>query len=283
MPIPLAAIVGGASVLSGIIGASAQSAANNKNIQFQWDMWNANNEYNLPKNQRLRMEEAGFNPALMYGNGSVGNTSSAMNMPDVKPVNPVQSLPESLNTYMNIKLQELQASNLEKDIEVKDSAIYSNVSNALNRDSQTETNKFRLEQLDRNKDLVNQQMIENLSFSQLKNLNLFNENTLFPLKKESQILDNLKTTKEINQITSSTKAIDLDNISRQIKNSELTAQTKITTFTMMRQYKNLIQDGKLKQAETLLKLFEAKLNSMNLTKSDNIILRQLISTVKQSQ
>lgn len=280
MPIPLAAVVAGASALGSLSSAYASDRANQQNIQFQWDMWNANNAYNHPLKQRERMVEAGFNPALMYGNGSVANTSSPMNMPDVKPVNPLSGVTDSLLTYAQFKINELQAENLKKDLEVKDSQILSNTSNSLNRDSQTETNRFRLEQLDRNKDLVNQQMLENLNFTQLKNLNLFNENTLFPERQKSAQLLNLKSEAEIKQIKASTKAIDLDNISRKLKNSQLPAQVKIETYTMMRQYKNLIEDGKLKQAEQLLKMYEAKLNTYNLSKSDNVIIRNIVPPLK---
>lgn len=50
--------------------------------QYQFDkaleMWNMNNEYNSPSSQMQRLKEAGLNPNLVYGNGSVvGNSSSS--------------------------------------------------------------------------------------------------------------------------------------------------------------------------------------------------------------
>lgn len=38
--------------------------------------WQMENEYNLPKNQMKRLEDAGLNPNLMYGQGSPGNAGS---------------------------------------------------------------------------------------------------------------------------------------------------------------------------------------------------------------
>lgn len=48
-----------------------------KSINDQERLWMMNNDYNSPKAQRARLEEAGFNPALMYGkSGSTGNSGS---------------------------------------------------------------------------------------------------------------------------------------------------------------------------------------------------------------
>lgn len=54
-------------------GASArkqyqyQSKLMDKQNQQQIDFWKMNNEYNTPFNQRVRLEQAGLNPDLMYG------------------------------------------------------------------------------------------------------------------------------------------------------------------------------------------------------------------------
>ena len=76
-------LVGG--VVSGIFGSNSQKRANEANMElakYQYEknleMWNRNNEYNTPEQQRKRMEAAGFNPNLVYGHGSVVNTSSSV-------------------------------------------------------------------------------------------------------------------------------------------------------------------------------------------------------------
>lgn len=85
----------------GAIGSAALGAAsNNKNISqnqmnndfnareaqkardFQLEMWNKQNEYNSPANQRRLLAEAGYNPYLGYDSntgvaGSTGSTSQA--------------------------------------------------------------------------------------------------------------------------------------------------------------------------------------------------------------
>lgn len=46
--------------------------------QNQWnmDMWQLQNQYNLPSNQVARLKAAGLNPALIYGNGGIQNESA---------------------------------------------------------------------------------------------------------------------------------------------------------------------------------------------------------------
>lgn len=68
----------------GLAGAALQHKYNKDLAQFQYDknleMWEKQNTYNSPIEQRKRLEEAGLNPALMYGNGSV-STGNASQMP----------------------------------------------------------------------------------------------------------------------------------------------------------------------------------------------------------
>lgn len=83
---PVGSAVSGAF---GLIGSALQYKYNSqlqeKQNQFNLDMWNLQNEYNSPQAQMKRFEEAGLNPALMYSQGNPGNAASA----------PVQGVPES--------------------------------------------------------------------------------------------------------------------------------------------------------------------------------------------
>lgn len=55
-----------------------------KQIDEQWKMWNAENEYNSASAQRERLEEAGLNPYMMMSGGSAG-TASSMTAPSAAP------------------------------------------------------------------------------------------------------------------------------------------------------------------------------------------------------
>lgn len=52
-----------------------------KQIQEQWKMWQAENEYNSPAAQRERLEEAGYNPFMNQD----GGTASSMTAPSAQP------------------------------------------------------------------------------------------------------------------------------------------------------------------------------------------------------
>lgn len=77
-------LTGGLSAIGNAItgGASArkqyqyQSKLMDKQNNFALSMYNMDNRYNSPVMQRARLEEAGLNPNLMYGNGGIQNTSS---------------------------------------------------------------------------------------------------------------------------------------------------------------------------------------------------------------
>jgi hypothetical protein len=77
-------VTGGLSAIGNAItgGASArkqyqyQSKLMDKQNNFALSMYNMDNRYNSPVMQRARLEEAGLNPNLMYGNGGISNTSS---------------------------------------------------------------------------------------------------------------------------------------------------------------------------------------------------------------
>lgn len=94
----IGAVVGG---LTGLVGGWLQNRREKK-------MWKMNNQYNSPVEQMARLKEAGLNPNLVYGNGSVtGNTSSApqAHRLPTEQLNPLQVL----SAYQNLRLQSAQA------------------------------------------------------------------------------------------------------------------------------------------------------------------------------
>ena len=72
-----AAITGVGGITQSLFNGYSQKKENQKNRDFQREMWNANNEYNKPINQMARLEEAGINPHLAYANGQPMNVSNA--------------------------------------------------------------------------------------------------------------------------------------------------------------------------------------------------------------
>ena len=70
-----ALIIGGVSTLGEGIFSGTQSR---KQRKWSESMWNKQNAYNTPKMQMQRLRDAGLNPALMYGKGTMGNAEKPM-------------------------------------------------------------------------------------------------------------------------------------------------------------------------------------------------------------
>lgn len=116
-PYTAAAISSGANNLVGtLLGYSSQKSTNKANLklaEYQYskalEMWNRQNEYNLPKNQMSRLTDAGLNPNLVYGNGTVQGLTSApapqYHAPTLQAYTNFGSLgaEQAVTTYMQLK------------------------------------------------------------------------------------------------------------------------------------------------------------------------------------
>lgn len=81
-----------------------------REFDYQTDMWNKTNEYNTPSAQKERFTEAGFNPYLMMsGSGSV--PAQAMNAPSgsVPSAIPVENPATEYNSKSALRSQNMQA------------------------------------------------------------------------------------------------------------------------------------------------------------------------------
>lgn len=67
---PLGSLVKGIfDTTNGILNNYYNRKAQSRQNAVQWEMWNANNDYNSPASVMQRLEEAGLNPNLVYDNG----------------------------------------------------------------------------------------------------------------------------------------------------------------------------------------------------------------------
>lgn len=104
----------------------AQKDINNQNIENQWKMWNATNEYNSPVAQMARYREAGLNPNLIYGQGSSGNATQAnigtAQAPQVqaKQMQNAQIFSQA-SQYMSLLLQQEEVQSKQIDNEIQSS------------------------------------------------------------------------------------------------------------------------------------------------------------------
>lgn len=129
MPIdPVTATAVAGAVSSGI-NAMSQASMNRATRLFNERMyekqkadnislWQMQNAYNSPVEQMKRLEQAGLNPNLVYGNGTVANSSSAPSSSNVQSWNPrpVQfDIGEQVGRIAQVNLLKAQAENVRQD------------------------------------------------------------------------------------------------------------------------------------------------------------------------
>ncbi len=124
------AIIGGIISALGSLGSAASNAAggifqNRANMQiakenrdFALEMWNRENEYNLPINQVKRYRDAGLNPALMAGQISPGNTTAPKSFNNVgRDYSYIRRYGDMFNQAVNMvgALKDLQIKDAQKE------------------------------------------------------------------------------------------------------------------------------------------------------------------------
>lgn len=135
-----AAIGAGASLLGNIFGSKNQSSANqankeinqmnnefnermmDKQIAYEKEMWQKNNEYNSASAQAQRWREAGFNPTMMMGNANAGvATSGSVGAASAAPAAPQQAFKPEVSSFVDtiVAMQDLQIKDRVADAEVQ--------------------------------------------------------------------------------------------------------------------------------------------------------------------
>lgn len=124
------ALIGaGGSVLNGVTSLIATNKANKTNrqiaadtnaanerinqsqIDYNWDMWNAQNEYNNPAAQRKRLTDAGLNP-IYYGlDGNSAGSGNAFTPVSAQQASP--TIPNDLSGFGDAAMKFAQIRNLE--------------------------------------------------------------------------------------------------------------------------------------------------------------------------
>jgi hypothetical protein len=108
----------GISAVSGLAQASATGKLNRKNREWQEEMWQKTNDYNLPSMQMARLKAAGLNPHLIYGQGNVGNATMASAPQQTNQ--DFSSFATAAQNYVSNRKQQVEIDNLKKAQEVMD-------------------------------------------------------------------------------------------------------------------------------------------------------------------
>lgn len=142
-PIIGGALIGaGTSLLGGLLGSHSNDSTNqanvaiakmnnanqmamfNKQLQWNYDMWQQNNEYNTPSAQVQRLRAAGLNPNLMMsqqgGTGLSHSPAAGANVPQLttphlESYDPSGSFIAAGNAIGQVAMQKAQIQNLNED------------------------------------------------------------------------------------------------------------------------------------------------------------------------
>lgn len=102
-----AGAVGG--VTSGLLNMASNRRANKRMVDF----WKMQNEYNHPSAQMARLQEAGLNPRLIYGQNASGASGNADSLRPVDPPKWDIDLPvRNITDFQDIRLKSAQTDNL---------------------------------------------------------------------------------------------------------------------------------------------------------------------------
>lgn len=125
MAVPILPIVlAGAQVASNVYGTerTAQKQQELSKYAYRQDlaMWNRQNEYNSPQAQMARLQAAGLNPNLVYGQNAPGNQSGQIpkyNVPQVDYKYGQQDVLSQLGQFQNLELARAQTDNVKAQTE----------------------------------------------------------------------------------------------------------------------------------------------------------------------
>lgn len=92
---------------------------NDSQLQYNWDMWHAQNEYNNPAAQRQRLVDAGLNP-IYYGlDGNSAASGNAFTPIAAQQASP--TIPQNYDAFGDAALRYAQIRNMDADTKQKES------------------------------------------------------------------------------------------------------------------------------------------------------------------
>jgi len=258
-------------VVGGIAQGIMQGEANRKARKFAKSMyytqrehtiedWNRTNEYNHPRQQMQRLQEAGLNPHLIYG-GSGSTEAGGIKTPDAptwKPESVGEGIPQAIMGIHDLRAKSAQADNLQKQTDLLEEERKLKAAQTIATLMSADVSAVDLDQrkLDLN---TNRQLVD----------------TVIELKRQS--VDNLRSqTAEAYQRIDISKAMKAPNLAiamQEIINKKLdailkgktgrsidanTQKTLEETKEIGQKISNMITEGKLKEFELQFKEMRGK-------------------------
>lgn len=125
MPFPIIPVAAGLASLAGTLATNISARKRQKTQQAQdVAFWEKQNEYNNPQNQMRRLQTAGLNPNLVYGQSAGGAAGHAeqLKTPDVDPssnrfIDP-SGMMQTIGQYADYGVKQAQTDNLKANTQV---------------------------------------------------------------------------------------------------------------------------------------------------------------------
>ena len=210
----------GLNVVGNMIGNSQAQANQQKQNEFNaaeaqktrdWQemMWNKNNEYNTPLAQVNRLQEAGLNPNLVYGNGTMQNVSplaSSGAQASSTPFNDSIAARHAQNfdaimrglqtaiTMQELKNKKLEGNNIESNTNKNNAEAEES---KQRKDNLATENKFNLETFDARK--IGIELQNQLSEQQRLKLYADTQTATKQLEQIDAVISNLQSSTDLNK------------------------------------------------------------------------------------
>lgn len=265
---------GGLALAGNSVNSSNQKSINEANIRNQWATTYYDNFYNSPAEQRKRLEQAGLNPALMYGKMGTGESSTQLARQEA-PHFDTSGIPQALNGYAALRSTQLQADNMRKQQAVMDSQIALNTGQLSKTAADTAKTTTETQ-------LARSTMQSAIDFAAL--------NVSHERLKQDQTLASTDSTRATADATRSAQAnqtaitaatltnMDLDAARKRIDNAWAPAKAKQEVRLLVMQYhkmrselirnfgtmQNDVKDAKMKDLERIEKDIDIKLKQFEL-------------------
>lgn len=242
---------------------------------FEEKMWNKNNLYNSPLQQMSRLQQAGLNPNLIYGNGSssTGLSSSYPRAHVATVTNEMQNLTSgvlpALSLYQDMKVKDaqIQQMNNNSDLILQKTINESFRGNLMK--SQTELAQANAQRVNTLLPYSTKAMEANIDKMRLSNKDmLFKLNQLNPKILEQMGLKN-------QYVKNQNRAMDFDYYHMLPKKVQaLSLQNQLSKQSLSDLNPSLLELRMLQKNMMQLNYnMESKLNPYNMTSKDNLLFR----------
>lgn len=213
VPIAMAAASIGSSIYNNQKGISAANAANKQSREWNEKMYALqrkdaleDREYMSPFNQRRLLEEAGINPAIMYGNGVEAQTTRASSPGSYTPNVPkfdYSGIPNAFMGLYDMQQKDAQTKAINSAARVSEQDVLLKAAQTLKTLTDNRSSEFDLKMKNELKEINIDQARTTLAKTAEEAANVAQDTSLksamydVNIKKAYQELDNMKTTGDL--------------------------------------------------------------------------------------